>query len=351
MISRRGFLRQAGAATMASLLPQASWGAAAPACSFFIVGDTHYCADEADIKEMDETSALYNSRLVKWLNELPGTEFSAEVGGGKVPEPKGVIHAGDIVDNGDKGMPKLKMAETEIAAFSDEWGLNGGDGKLKWAVREVHGNHDGPRGDTVVVEEIKKRNKRRAGLANVSPNGLHYSWDWEGVHFVALGLVVSATPEVTRRRRYAGLDSLAFLQQDLAEKVGSSGRPVVLVHHVDVARYSEAVPDEKVVGNEWDYADVQAYYATLQKYNVAAAICGHTHVRNIFRWNGTKNTKGTEGVPFLNTDNGGHFGSEAQAFLHVSLGAAEMVVREFSTKNGWESGAWTPQVWRFALQA
>ena len=35
-----------------------------------------------------------------------------------------------------------------------------------------------------------ERSQRRTGLKNVSPNGLHYSWDWAGVHFIALGIVV-----------------------------------------------------------------------------------------------------------------------------------------------------------------
>lgn len=298
---------------------------------------------------MKPISAEYNARLVDWLNKLPGTDFSAEAGGGAVPVPHGVIHTGDLVDNGDKGGVRLKMAEPEMAAFVADWGLNGGDAKLRWAVREVHGNHDGPRGDTVVVDEIKARNQRRRGLTNVSANGLHYSWDWAGIHFVALGIVVGDAPEVSRKRRYPPLGSLPFLVQDLAEHVGKSGRPVVLVHHVDVARYSQPVPDEKVVHNEWDYGDVHAYYAALKPYRVAAAVCGHTHARNIFRWDGTKDMRVSQGIPFLNTDNSAHFSGPAQAFLHVEITRKELRVREFATKDGWQTGAWTPQIWKFDL--
>jgi cytolysin (calcineurin-like family phosphatase) len=243
------------------------------------------------------------------------------------------------------------MAEPEMAAFVADWGLNGGDARLQWQVREVHGNHDGPRGDTVVVDEIKARNRRRAGLANVSPNGLHYSWDWAGVHFVALGIVVGDAPEVSRKRRYSPLGSLPFLVRDLAENVGTSGRPVVIVHHIDVARYSQPVADEVAMKNEWDYGDVQAYYAALKTYNVAAALCGHTHARNVFRWDGTKDMRATQGIPFLNTDNAAHFGGPTQAFLHVEVTSTDLLVREFGTKDGWQTGAWTPQVWKFALKA
>lgn len=350
---RRRFLRQFSLSAAALGLSPRVFSQLAPkdTASFFLVGDTHYRADEKNISKMDAVSADYNARLVGWLNKLPGTNFTAEAGGGAVPPPHGVIHAGDMIDNGDKNGPKLKMADTETKAWVADWGLNGRDGKLRWPVREVHGNHDGPHGDTVVVNEIIARNKRRAGLTNVSPNGLHYSWDWAGVHFVALGIVAGDAPEVKRKRRYEPLGSLPFLVEDLAEHVGTSGRPVVLVHHVDVHRYSEAVPDAKVLNHEWDYGDARAYYKAVQPYRIAAALCGHTHARRIVRWDGTKDERTTGGFPFLNTDNAAHFAGPAQAFLHIEVTPAELRVREFFTKDGWVTGSWTPQVWKVTLQA
>ncbi|MFM7606287.1 MAG: metallophosphoesterase [Prosthecobacter sp.] len=350
LTNRRRFLRDAAWTSFgAAAWPGLSAAGREDAVSFFLVGDTHYCAQKENFKVMDEVSASYNAALVRHLNELPGTAFPEGIGGGLVPVPSGVIHAGDIVDNGDKGPGKHAMAETEFLAFTTDWGLNGDDGKLRWPVREVHGNHDSPRGDGPVITGIKERNQRRAGTVNRSANGLHYSWDWGGVHFVALGIVVGDAPEVTRKRRYAPLGSLLFLKQDLETHVGKSGRPIVLVHHVDVHRYSETVPDEKVKNSEWDYGDAQAFHAALWPYRVAATMCGHTHTRKIVRWNGTKDDRATEGVPFLNTDNAAHFHNTAQAILHVEIAAQEMRVREFGTKDGWQTGAWTQQVWRFPL--
>lgn len=347
-LSRRRFLGQT--ALLTSLPQLASQAAADERASFFLVGDTHYRASEDDDRVIDPVSADYNSRLVDWLNRLPGTEFTPEAGGGTVSAPHGVIHAGDIVDNGDKGAAVAsKKVPIELSSFLADWGLNGGDARLRWPVREVHGNHDGPQGAGLVIDEIKARTARRKNLVNISDNGLHYSWDWAGVHFVALGIVVGDAPEVTRKRRYQPQGSLPFLRQDLAEHIGDSGRPVVLVHHVDVARYSTAVPDEKAIHQEWDYGDAQAYHATLKPYRVAAALCGHTHARNLFRWNGTADQKAKEGLPFLNTDNAGHFHSESQAFLHIEIAKNETVVREFATADGWKTGAWRPQQWRFAF--
>ena len=349
MSPRRQFLRSITLSAVAAALPRGLAASHSQCASFFLVADTHYRADESDFSRMDDTSAAYNRRLIEWLNKLPGTEIPAAAGGGIVTAPHGVIHAGDLVDNADKSGEKLKMADTEMAAFTGDWGLNGGDALLRWPVREVHGNHDGPRGETVVTDTIKERNKRRAGLANVSENGLHYSWDWAGVHFVALGIVVGDAPEVTRQRRYAPHGSLPFLVRDLEDNVGKSGRPVVLVHHVDVARYSAPVADNIVVRNEWDYGDVHAYHAALKPYRVAASLCGHTHARNLFRWDGTNDTRAAKGSPFLNTDNGAHFNSPTQAFLLIEVAPDSVRVREFATKDGWQSGAWTPQEWKFGI--
>jgi cytolysin (calcineurin-like family phosphatase) len=300
---------------------------------------------------MRATSVDINGRVVDWLNRLPGTAWPEAIalGAGAVPRPRGVVHAGDLVDNGDKGPAKHPMAETEMGAFVADWGLNGGDGRLRWPVREVHGNHDSPRGDGPVISEIRARNRRRRDLTGMSANGLHYSWDWGSVHFVALGIVVGDAPEVTRVRRYAPLGSLPFLVDDLARNVGRSGRPVVLVHHVDVARYSAPVADDVVVKHEWDYGDVRAFYEALRPYRVAATVYGHTHVRNIFRWDGTKNARATAGIPSINTDNAGHYHDRNQAFLHLEVDDRELRVREFATTDAWVTGGWTTQLWRFPL--
>jgi hypothetical protein len=242
-----------------------------------------------------------------------------------------------------KGVP------VEWAAFEREWGLNGREGRLRWPVREVHGNHDSPRGDGLPVEKIRERNKAREGIHRLSANGLHYSWDWDGVHFVALGLIVGEDRSIERPRCYGALDSLAFLVEDLKAGVGDSGRPVVVVHHVDVFRYSKVVPDEDVVHQEWDYSDVSAYAGALAPYRIAAICCGHTHVRNLARWDGSPAPVSEGGFPFLNTDNAGHFASRTQAFLHVTVGAGVTKVREFATTDAWETGQWTPRLWSFAI--
>lgn len=339
MLSRRAFL----AATAAAATPAAAQEPDAPV-AFFVVGDTHFLADKDDPKQLDPRSAAVNGRLVDTLNRLPGTAIPANAGGGTVRASRGLLHAGDVIDTGDK--PNVPMQETEWAAFRGEFGLTGSDGRLKLPVYEVHGNHDSPRGDGLAVRQIAARNRTRPGVTNVSPNGVHYSWDWGRVHFVALGIVVGEVKTVTRRRRYAPLDSLDFLIADLREKVGTSGRPVVVLHHVDMLRYAGPadIEEKLATAREWDPADVRGYYDALKAYNVAAVFYGHTHARNVYRWDGGTRPAAT-GVPAFNVDNGAHFASQQQAFFYVEIAADRTLVREYATPDAYRTGGWTPQTW------
>lgn len=356
-LSRRRLLQStaAGALSLAAgRLGFADVAASPKEVSFFLVGDTHYYAPKDSPEKIDETSAANNARLIDWLNKLPGTAVPKEAAGSDgvtVPTPLGVIHAGDIIDSGDKGAGAVarKAQDTELAAFLADWGLNG-DAKLKYPCFEVHGNHDGPRGDGPVVSEIIKRNKSRKGLVAISDSGLHYAWVWNGVHFLNLGIVVGGTKEVARTRRYDPKGSLPFLEDYLAKQVGTSGAPVVLTHHVDVARYSQPC-EQEVKGNpEWDPCDARAYYRTISKYNVVASLFGHTHARKLARWDGTPKEPAAGGMNLFNTDNAAHFHSQTQAVLHITIVAKEMRVMEFATKDAWQTGAWTPQRWSFEIK-
>jgi len=318
--------------------------------AFFVVSDTHYLANREQPDQMDVASLDIGGRLVETLNKLPGSEIPSEAGGGRIEMPRGVIHAGDLIDTGDKqGGVTGEMQKTEWAAFVADYGLTGTDGRLRWPIYEVHGNHDSPHGRGLAIEKIIERNQKRPGVTHRSSNGLHYSWDWGNVHFVNLGLIVGGDPAISRKRRYAALDSLEFLITDLRDKVGDSGKPVIVTHHVDIARYTSEcdlqVPAET---KEWDPCDVQAFHRALQGYSVLAIFYGHTHARNVFRWDG-RSAQATSGVSVFNTDNASHFGGDAQAFFYVEVAGRTLTVREYQTKDRWRSGFFTPQVWQASL--
>ncbi|MFM9961032.1 MAG: metallophosphoesterase [Planctomycetaceae bacterium] len=317
-----------------------------PEFAFVVIGDTHYLANRERTAEIDSKSSDTCGRLVDTINRLAGSAIPDAAGGGQARAATGVIHAGDVIDTGDKiGATQIEMQKTELTRFRDDFGLTGKDGRLTCPVFEIAGNHDSPHGGGLFIEQIKERNKSRPGVVQVSDNGVHYSWDWNGTHFVNLGLIVGTDATVARRRRYAALDSLAFLISDLKRHVGDSGKPVVLTHHVDVARYTGPCdPSAAADSKEWDSCDVQAFHEAIKGYNVVGIFYGHTHSRSVFRWDG-ESTKAKSGIRVFNTDNASHFNSDAQAFFYVESHVGKLRVREYQTKDRWQTGFWTPQVW------
>lgn len=349
-VTRRDFLSQLSAGAIALSASGSSQalaaGAEKPAFAFFLIGDTHYLANLNKPGEMEAKSAEICGRLVDTLNRLPGTDIPAAAGGGQVSKIEGVIHAGDVIDTGDKnGAAQVEMQRTELARFKEDYGLTGSDGRLKFPVYELAGNHDSPHGEGLFIEQIKQRNKARPGVVHVSDKGVHYSWDWGGTHFVNLGLIVGTDANVTRKRRYASLDSLPFLVSDLQKHVGDSGRPVVLTHHVDIARYSVACnPQAPADSKEWDPCDVHAFHQAIRGYNVAGIFYGHTHARQVFQWDG-ESPRAKAGIRVFNTDNASHFGGDTQAFFYVESRGGKLLLREYQTTDRWQTGFWTPQVW------
>jgi predicted phosphodiesterase len=350
-ITRRSFLAASAAIATSAATRSALAAADEKPVAFALVSDTHYLANKESPGEMSPDSAAVASQLIATLNSLPGREISQAAGGGRVAALDGVIHAGDLIDTGDKsGGVHGKMQQTEFDAFQADFGLTGQDGKLKFPCYEVHGNHDGPRGTGLVIEGIQARNKTRPGLKNLSANGQHYSWDWgpadRPVHFINLGIVVGSTKDKANPRRYNPLDSLEFLQDDLQKHVGDSGRPVVITHHIDVQRYSTPCGDDpKNASREWHPCDARAYHATISKYNVVAILYGHTHARHILKWNGTQ-TKTEQGFDLFNVDNASHFRSDTQAFFYFEITRDRLIVRELATTDRWQTSSWTPLVWK-----
>jgi len=393
-ISRKGPTRREflGASARASAGVALGWsskslfGQAVPAAdglSFFIISDTHMLAESATPGTIAAPRLALNERLVDVLNTLPGQQLPAGLGGGTIARPRGVLHLGDIADSGDKlGADHERMTETEWSAHTRLYGLTGTEGRLQYPIYELHGNHDTPRAANVVLQGLIARNARRRGLTNISPNGLHYSWNWDGVHFVALGIVVGANQDDLPISRYGSYDSLAFLVQDLRTHVGDSGRPVILLQHVDLQRYS--VPcDDSVTGgsramccegmakiawhskdcpkhadgismSEWSACDVRAYHRAIAPYNVAAMFHGHLHARRTDTWDGSS-IAAARGIPVFGAKNAGAGGAN-RAFFYCRIEGADLVVREYQSigEEGWSRSQsdmrWEPTVWRAPLR-
>lgn len=95
---------------------------------------------------------------------------------------------------------------------------------------------------------------------------------------------------------------------------------------------------------EWDPADVKGYHDALKGYTVAAILYGHTHARNVYRWDGS-HRPAKEGIPAFNVDNGSHFAGKQQAFFYVEIRRDGLLAREYQTTDAWQTGAWAAQTW------
>src|SRR5256885_5736987 len=103
MPSRRQFLASTAAAGALVWGGRGLLGAPADdAIRFFVVGDTHYLADKAEPSKLDPASEQVTSALIETLNRLPGSAIPDGAGGGVVGAARGLIHAGDLIDSGDK---------------------------------------------------------------------------------------------------------------------------------------------------------------------------------------------------------------------------------------------------------
>ncbi|MCX6876584.1 MAG: metallophosphoesterase [Verrucomicrobia bacterium] len=278
------------------LLP-AQTPAAKPArdITFLHISDLHYGVMNFDRPLLQHT--------IDAMNALPGVPYPAALGG-NVATVSGVILTGDLTNDG--------MA-AEFPDFAADWGLTGKDGRLKFPLYEGVGNHDGAPSCTknpdlgAVRRLIIQRNITRVGLVNKSSNGLHYSWDWQDVHFVCL----NESAGVENDKRYPGNPaynrkkqdycnppemSLQFLAQDLAAKVGTSGRPVVLAQHFGFDGFVFHPWGDKAAW--WTEEQAMRLWEVCEGYNIIAILSGHDGSEAAFDWNGILNQHLDDNVKF-----------------------------------------------------
>lgn len=325
--------------------------------AFLVTGDPQYLAEKSDTPtRLDPFSEEANARFIALLKGFAGEVIPEAQGGGRVAdELLGVLVVGDLIDSADKtGGPHPAMQRFEWDRYRADYGLTGNDGGLPMPVYELHGNHDGPQGDTFVVEGVIERNRRRPGVVHVSPNGLHYSWDWGPLHLVNLGIFVGEGEARRGDHHYAPRSSLEFLRDDLAKHVGDSGRPVVISFHLH--------PNGPEF--DWPAEDLASFWKAIESFNVVALFHGHTHGSppSRLRWDGA--SFGPElagGIDVFNPDDSGAAKTDPRqpgtgiglnhGFLYVELvdrpgdGNDEFVVRSIATKDNWATHRWD-RTWR-----
>jgi hypothetical protein len=220
--------------------------------TFFATSDVHFGQNSA-------TKDANRNAMPDYLNGLPGKAYPAAVGGGVVGTPKGVLVPGDLIDYVDQNLWNQYVRDYGVKA----------EGRIKFPIYDGLGNHDYNGTGSLVVTALRNRNKARTGLASMDANNMHYSWEWDGVHFVQLNLY---SGDVTQDRD--PFKAYTFLQQDLANHVGSSGRPVIIMQHFPFP------------SSWWPNTEALKTATLLKKYNILGMLHGHSHGKKFYKYEG-----------------------------------------------------------------
>ncbi|HVU89971.1 MAG TPA: hypothetical protein VHD36_21750 [Pirellulales bacterium] len=230
--------------------------------TFFFTADTHYGLDLWVNNEQG------NKATIDAMNNLPGTAYPASIGG-TVATPSGVLVAGDLTDTPERpNAYGFHVPGIDADGFNEDYAVDG-SGRIKYPVYEGYGNHDVDNTThSYTLDMIRERNLVRPGITDLSANGLNYSWDWQGIHFINLNIY----PGMNDRSGY----SLQFLQDDLAHYT-TSNTPIIIMQHFGFDSFSLGW---------WTDAERQAFADTIAGHNILGIFHGHLHTTLAYQWDG-----------------------------------------------------------------
>ena len=272
---------------VASLLPSQAPAADIPTerdVTFFVMSDPHIGFQDKNQPTRSTDEIIGDGRRqVERIAGIIGTPYPdrsplASLKPGNVATPRALLIAGDLTDN--------QRWDAFTAVFPPA-GIRTATGSIP--ILLCVGNHDGDPGGPVRRGAVdSNRAHQRAGrLAAISEDGMHYAVNWDGLHVLCLGLCPADTVDADLPFKYGKpgpgswndpKQALAFLKKYLREHIGTSGQPVVLMHHYGFDGFST---------NDWYWWTPQqrrAYYDALAGYNVVAILHGHDHHAAHYRW-------------------------------------------------------------------
>jgi cytolysin (calcineurin-like family phosphatase) len=212
--------------------------------TFLLTADTHvgYLGDVIGGRPAETVDQARDDEI-RAINEIAGKPWPTAIGG-TVAEPRGLLVAGDLTE---QGFPR------EWARFEAIFGLTGKEGRIRYPVFEGGGNHDKWQG-RYVEEQIARRH-----------GGVRYTWDWGALHMVCLG----EAPDDA---------GIAWLKADLDAM--QPGRGAILYLHFPLAGPAAT--------GTWfgDGAYREKLADALAGREVLGIFHGHAHASGRYRWHG-----------------------------------------------------------------
>jgi hypothetical protein len=254
--------------------------------TFYVTSDLHFFRPSwwvenqiRHVREMNE----FSSKGLAW----PGSPTET------IGAPKGIIIAGDVtLDAGASGLGAYRLLYEPGTI----------DASSAYPVFFGLGNHD-MKTQVSSSDSAKKMfqylsGRMSCGGINFDSASGNYSWDWGRLHLIQLNTWAGDQTSLYVHSS----DGLSWLQQDLANNVANSGRPVVIIQHYPF--------DSAYSGSGWwSDTDANNFIDKIKDYNIVAFIAGHTHVDNV----GTKTYNDSKNRPIiLDTFTNGTGGEEGR---------------------------------------
>ncbi len=231
---------------------------------------------------------------------------------------RGVIISGDLTHN--SRLDEFEKYQSFIRCFkpyafdgigNHDYSYVGEDGPVDLAPSQEYGLDKIIPGDKLYWDSAsiqiwdEVRTRQRIPAVETSFPNIHYSWDWEDVHFVQLNIYPGDQP-VSYKGAKNPFRGYTYLKNDLEKNVGDSGRPVVLAHHYGMDKFSRGVMEDGTISPEaewWTENDRKKYWDLLQSYNVILILTGHAHYCDecYLPWDGESIGVGNVGPDFIPT--------------------------------------------------
>lgn len=282
MSTRRQFIQTTAAATAAYTLPlRAQTNQSDDETTFILASDTHYSSvDEnhpASHAMVNAINKIANSKAL-WPKTLKGKATGFSCAGKPIATPKGIVHLGDMTDNGShgelhggKGFFGLKT----YYGFKQFWEHDGlGKLKVKYPVHCGLGNHDldpNQKNRDRMWKYVTSRHhgeKAPVPVQDFDPDSLCYALHWGQLRILQLQRF--ATDTVYKRK-----SGLPWLKKQLASAKAAK-QHVLLCQHYGLDRFGSQK-------RWWTDSDQQQLLDATKPYPNVIGLChGHSHATGLY---------------------------------------------------------------------